>query len=1629
MGMKPRHEALDVRVWNQDATEWLPLNPWKQLNLEHREDLSVDTMSFTVSDKHPVVPRLREHRRVPVLVTLEVNGVHWSGLVTNLTQSSGGEVTAQVASDDKHAHRIMARSRAASAVDTDATQVKGAVGRLLADFMADGAQRTGLPLYVLQEHEGDQVQLQVRSEQTVAEAVGEALAASDTYVSTRMLLPGMKLPGSATLYRTQGAAEYEWEKARLAAGAWPDAAVSSRLQRRVLPPVVAPVPPLSWLGSGLLGEDGKPLGEAVEGVAWVPFMLGDKDRGYWQDGDPAGVRVAKRADLWAARRAGWHEHVTKWAAGVFANAADLRFLDAAAKAGLLVKPSGAKLTAAGAKSYIGSGAAYAWSDGTRWYLANQSDFDAEDKRRNPQGPQRQTPGVLLHVHGGRDRRAEVLFSSAPGGGLEAWETVTTAPEAAMLHASAQLDEATLQAIKAGLLQTDSRVGQLPPAEAGKIIGSSNNLPDTVDTLDVSAQPFATVAGTDVSYSHLGGKVNINAAGPFFYREMNLSVSGSSNPVGEMGREWAKAQGSTAVNLTTGYATNAVFGDDIKSADGRTVFGWRPGDRVSFTDGKTRMSEVVAGYSLEANWDAPLRVAPLLGRQDNGVLDQVMRRVKRAEDNAERALLQAPRRVPSKEIDTRVDENPKVNEAYKAATDSEGTLAKLRDESRRASQQAGQYTAVASSHSAVSIDASERSLVASEKSQAASRESLKYSHEAGKHNEEAQGHAKEAFKASEESSVASRESRKYSEASQEASKVAGQHSESASKASQAADKASSAASAASDKAREHSEASKKYSEAAQADAGKAADASRASLEASGKSHQSAQAAQRASEQASASTAQSAAASATAVAHSAISVDYSERSKEFSEESSRFSKESGRYTEQAKGFSDSAKGFSESAGRHTEQAGKYSQSASAASQSAAQSSAAASAASKSAGESSKAAQGHSVAAGQASTAAAAASREAKGHSDAARASAQAAQGEVTKAQQASNASIAASNEAKGYSGSADSASKAAKKASEAALNAEVLTAEHLRLSEKARADAEESRRLAENAREAAESGRADAEKHRSNAFAAMDAANASWAAAEEARAKAEEARATAEAARQEAEISRAKAEADRKLAEDARDKAEGHRNQAEQDRSRAETARSGAESERGKAESARSAAETARSGAESARGLAESARDKAEGYRREAETARSQAETSRSQAERLRKEAEQFRNQAEQQRKDAESARDDAEKGRAAAEGYRASSFSAMTAANASWAAAEDSRMRAEDHRQVAESSRREAERARARAEESRDLADALRSEAEQHRIAAEKGRDDAETQRRLSFQAMAASQAAMTAAEFSRAEAELQRATAERDRARAETARSEAERARARADVQRDLADKARQAAFEAQQAAQIAEGNTAKNAKDAADALAETVAVNKYYSEREYDYLRHVQNEQWAKRTYSDVYFRNSDWEKISTDLCNIWLYPGSVEIEAKGKWVGRITVIVRLDSGSRNAMDLNSWFIDRGANSSRKVVHNRGAIDMRVSSVMVTTQVLLTDKQEFYVRVDPVIGRFIPEDNYFGDKLIQQFTIDPSGKLEIRRDLKANPDDLVETGKDGVYLPAKKTISGTNRQVYPPYVKLTSPV
>lgn len=258
-------------------------------------------------------------------------------------------------------------------------------------------------------------------------------------------------------------------------------------------------------------------------------------------------------------------------------------------------------------------------------------------------------------------------------------------------------------------------------------------------------------------------------------------------------------------------------------------------------------------------------------------------------------------------------------------------------------------------------------------------------------------------------------------------------------------------------------------------------------------------------------------------------------------------------------------------------------------------------------------------------------------------------------------------------ATSATAAAKRANDAAdnaerINAEVQKVEDLRIvseqerttAETARDKAEQARQGDENLRKTAEENRVSAETDRSDAEQRRDANETS-------RESAEQMRKSDEADRIRNEKEREEAETSRKAAEKLRDTAENDRNDAEQERRQHEDARADAEGKRDTAETLRKQAETGRDNAEQERTTAEQTRKDSEASRvaaeqertaseqtrQENETARVTAETERGKKETERIASETERKSAEQERKTAETGREDAEAGRVLAETSRQS----------------------------------------------------------------------------------------------------------------------------------------------------------------------------------------------------------------------------------------------------------------------------------------------------------------------------------------------------------------------------------------
>lgn len=821
----PRHEQIDARVWDAFMSRWWPLAPWQELSLQGRADWSVDSGSITLSADHPQLPRLRQCRHVPVPVTFTINGVHWDGYVESVEtgQNEDGTQYAQVNlwSEHKHFHRMLARSTVASAADSSSETVTSHIGELTHRLVSRGAVRTGLPTYVLVESDGDPVEVEVRTEDYVADILDDPLAGSDSFVEVRKLLPGQEVPGAGTVRFYTGVMERQWMRRELSKGRWPNAKPNARIFGASLAVESPAMPENSWNGEGRI-RFGQLATEDTVGICWIPFeTVVDRPLGYYETVDPADVFVVSRGEVRDLVGAQSHRphFVTEWKSGTFTEGR-VGKLKACAAAGLLRNTSGKKLSYSAALSYIGGGAAYAWKEGVEWVLANPTDFAEDNKRYEAEGKnQKQTPGTFVWQHQGRDRRG-VVFSSAPGGGLRKWSTTETGPDGAMLIGGGQMDAQTIAALESGVLQPKGTVGTVDSDSAAAYLPGAAGFPSEVEQLDIDVQPHATIDGTEVSFSKAGGRVDIAQAGPFFLREkyMNLSSTGGTNPTAEIAREWARSQGTTSMSLAPGHHETVVFGDDIRLPDGRVVPGWKPGDRVSFVDKTTRVSEVIMGYALKSSANDALSVEPILGREVNGVLASLERKIKAQEKAGRKALLAPPRKLPKNAIE-RVADDRFSDDSMQWRKDIAGDLSaasRYSDEAHRYSQESWEHTKQSAAYSEESQKWSVESLGHSEESFGYSEASKRFSEAAGRHSEESHQHAlasaassQSSLEYSNQASGFSDSAKKFSESSLEYSNKASGFTDSARKFSNSADELSKAAKGFSDAASLSAEDAEKY----------------------------------------------------------------------------------------------------------------------------------------------------------------------------------------------------------------------------------------------------------------------------------------------------------------------------------------------------------------------------------------------------------------------------------------------------------------------------------------------------------------------------------------------------------------------------------------------------------------------------------------------------------------------------------------------------------------------------------------------------------------------------------------------------------------------------------------------------
>lgn len=716
----------DLRIWDQFYGTWRPLAPVASVDVSHHADLTVDTMTIKMPAPHPLDEMMHTTRVKGLPVTLRLNGVDWTGQIESAAQSRADsgvqQWTVTVLSDDKFFHRLQAKSPVTSA-NGGAVVKKGTVGVVMDWLVRQGVARTGLPAYVCRDIDGRDVEVTARTEDSVADLLSTVTERADTFIQVQMLTPdvvaGGNIPGNAEIAQYMGPVEREWYQLFREEGSLPYIGTDARV--KAAPAILEDIYQPAWwfAGTGTVDQDGRPVKETT-GVAWNPFETspaGSPTQLFYPDGTTRSregvTRVAPKDVLEGRAESADHRwfgtFITYWAAGQWVKHLDTGLLQAAAEAGLVVRGDGKRVKTTSdvqeLDRYIGSGEAHAWQQAGEWVIANHEDYLTELSKRKVQPEQPVWPGVMIRLFGERDRR-HVVFSTAPGGGLESWEAKIKAPDGASLLAAAQWDSWMHGLLNSGQLSKRASDGVQAGATAGEITAGTSQLgagvADAVKAsggaiagVNAAISPRGTVDGTDVAFSALNARMDMSITGPMFYRERFHSI-GSGEWTADVGatfeEQWSQMQGSTSMELHVNGMGTAIFGDDQKRPDGTTIYGWREGDRVTFIDGDTQLSEVISGW--EASWsaDKPFPVVkPLLGKRadQRTPVDSLVDTVHKIQKLTQKTSI-APTRVPSRVDVERVANiavEPAISEFQRQANDARAEARSAVAESRAANSTA------------------------------------------------------------------------------------------------------------------------------------------------------------------------------------------------------------------------------------------------------------------------------------------------------------------------------------------------------------------------------------------------------------------------------------------------------------------------------------------------------------------------------------------------------------------------------------------------------------------------------------------------------------------------------------------------------------------------------------------------------------------------------------------------------------------------------------------------------------------------------------------------------------------------------------------------------------------------------
>lgn len=661
--------TYDLRIWDQYYSQWWTLAGITSIQLTKNGDFKIDTGTIITPGDHPHSRLFMYARTAPVPVTWECNGEHWTGQIRAAKRRRDGHNFVwelDLESDDKHLHRIQARSPNLQQ-PTDVTRAP--LHTVVRDLIAQGATRTGLPTYLLIETEGDVVEVEARTENTVGDLLQSLTDTADVVTDIRMLLPHHTIPGDGTVSRWVGPAESRWMSAMLADGHWPHAATTTRIQGAQLVGD-SMFPPDYFTARTSVGHLGQSR-TARTGISWNPFdvrpvLPSDQRNLYYRDGSRRmqnGVtRTATAAELQQLANTEDRQHfgtfVTQWQAGAWAAQRDLGLLEEAAAAGLLQRADGTPVTPAGIPAlhaWIGNDAAWAWQHQGTWVVANRNAWTVESslRKQNATGSQKQLPGLLIHMHAGRDRR-EIVMSTADAGGLDAWEATITAPDGAAIITGMQHDQWVTDLMASGGISADAAGGVRAKTSAADLDGGTADAAgERVTDLTVDVLPTATATDSEVAFGSVQAGVDLSVAGAWFHRERYMGLGGSWGPdvASQMESMWAEMQGGTALTLTTAQTRAFTFGADVIREDGTVCPGWRIGDRITFIDDNAQITEIIAGWEFRHAVGEPPRVAPVLGKRINRrtPLDELVDVARAAQERAERNALTPPKRLGNDEL--------------------------------------------------------------------------------------------------------------------------------------------------------------------------------------------------------------------------------------------------------------------------------------------------------------------------------------------------------------------------------------------------------------------------------------------------------------------------------------------------------------------------------------------------------------------------------------------------------------------------------------------------------------------------------------------------------------------------------------------------------------------------------------------------------------------------------------------------------------------------------------------------------------------------------------------------------------------------------------------------------------------